>query len=85
MDDCSNFTIMTCVSVFYSCNMMLNMDYFVEELWEHLGLIRVYTKRQGKKPDFDDPLILRGGCSIEHVVSFHRSIIDQDLFLVCNN
>ena len=48
---------------------MLNMDYFVEEVWEHLGLMRVYTKKQGKKPDFDDPLILRGGCSIEHVVS----------------
>ena len=51
--------------------MKLNMDYFVEELWEHLGLIRVYTKRQGKKPDFEDPLILRGGCSIEHVVSLN--------------
>lgn len=51
--------------------MKLNMDYFVEELWEHLCLMRVYTKRQGKKPDFEDPLILRGGCTIEHVVSYY--------------
>mgnify|MGYP001792342469 CR=1 FL=1 len=51
------------------------MDYFVEELWEHLALLRVYTKKQGKKPDFDDPLILRGGCTIEHVVSTEDSIV----------
>ena len=51
--------------------MMLNMDYFLEELWEHLALMRVFTKRQGHKPDFDDPLILRGGCTIEHVVNIN--------------
>ncbi|KAF6032941.1 hypothetical protein EB796_008737 [Bugula neritina] len=65
-------------SIVISCNMKLNMDYFVEELWEHLGLMRVYTKRQGKKPDFEDPLILRGGCTIEHVChAIHRTIVAQ--------
>jgi hypothetical protein len=30
------------------------------------GLVRVYTKTPGKKPDFDEPVVLadhRGGCN----------------------
>jgi hypothetical protein len=26
-----------------------------------LGIVRVYTKPRGKKPDFDDPLVLTDG------------------------
>ena len=48
----------------------LNTDIFRDMLWEYLGLVRVYTKPRGKKPDFDDPLILtegRHGVTIESV------------------
>merc|ERR1712087_233058 len=30
----------------------------VDKRWQYLGLVRVYTKPRGKKPDFGDPLIL---------------------------
>eukprot|EP00967_Tisochrysis_lutea_P084866 scaffold118807_cov31-Tisochrysis_lutea.AAC.1 len=31
------------------------------QVWEYLGIVRVYTKPRGKKPDFEDPLVLTHG------------------------
>jgi len=62
-------------SVVVSCNMKLNLDYLLEVLWDYLALIRVYTKKPGQPPDFDDCLILRRGVTVEHVChSIHRSL-----------
>lgn len=59
----------------FSCNMKLNLDYLLETLWDKLSLIRVYTKKPGEPPDFQGGLILRRGCSVEHVChAIHRSI-----------
>lgn len=53
--------------------MMLNLDYLLEVLWEYLSLIRVYTKKPGQPPDFEDGLILRKGVTVEHVChAIHR-------------
>lgn len=53
--------------------MKLNLDYLLEILWEYLSLIRVYTKKPGQPPDFNDSLILRRGVSVEHVChAIHR-------------
>ena len=55
--------------------MELNLDYMLEKMWEYLSLIRVYTKKPGQPPDFDDCLILRRGCSVEHVChTIHRTL-----------
>lgn len=32
---------------FGSCEKDWNLDFFVDQLWEHLGLLKVYTKRRG--------------------------------------
>lgn len=65
-------------SVVVSCNMQLNLDYLLEALWEELRLIRVYTKKPGAPPDFDDGLILRRGVTVEHVChSIHRTLAPQ--------
>lgn len=62
-------------SVVVSCNMMLNLDFLLETIWEYLSLIRVYTKKPGAPPDFDDCLILRRGVSVEHVChAIHRTL-----------
>ena len=57
----------------------LNTDIFKDMLWEYLGLVRVYTKPRGKKPDFDDPLILtegRHGVSIESACKqIHKTLL----------
>jgi len=61
-----------------SCNMKLNLDYLLESLWEKLSLIRVYTKKPGEPPDFNDGLILRRGCTVEHVChAIHRTIVQD--------
>lgn len=63
---------------FYSCNMKLNLDFLLETLWEYLSLIRVYTKKPGQPPDFEDGLILRKGVTVEHVChAIHRTLAQQ--------
>lgn len=55
--------------------MKLNLDYLLEQMWEYLALIRVYTKKPGQPPDFDDGLILRKGVTVEHVChAIHRTL-----------
>ena len=49
--------------------MRLNLDYLVEVLWEHLNLIKVFTKKRGQKADLVDGIILRNGANVEAVVS----------------
>jgi len=64
-------------SVVVSCNMKLNLDYLLSCIWEALSLIRIYTKKPGKHPDFDDAIIMRGNCTVEHVChAIHRSIVN---------
>ena len=46
----------------------MNLDYLLYQMWEHLALLRVYTKKRGERPDFEDGLILRTGATVEHVV-----------------
>ncbi|XP_065312973.1 developmentally-regulated GTP-binding protein 2-like isoform X2 [Gordionus sp. m RMFG-2023] len=62
-------------SVVLSCNLKLNVDYLLEVLWDQLSLVRIYTKKPGCAPDFSDCIILRKGCTIEHLChSIHRTL-----------
>ena len=57
-------------TVVISCNMRLNFDGLLEKIWEHLDLVRVYTKKANENPDFGDPIVLtndRNGCSVRSV------------------
>jgi ribosome-interacting GTPase 1 len=67
-----------CPCLFFLCALSeerLNLDILLERIWEGLAFIRVYTKPRGKRPDFSEPLIMRDGCSIEHVChSIHRDM-----------
>ncbi|ELU12038.1 hypothetical protein CAPTEDRAFT_149543 [Capitella teleta] len=65
-------------SVVVSCNMKLNLDYFLDVVWEFLALIRVFTKKRGEAPNFEEGLIMRRGCTVEHVChSIHRDLVPQ--------
>merc|ERR1719292_34211 len=62
-------------SVVISCEMKLNLDYLKDSLWEHLDLIRVFTKKPGSRPDFTDAIILRNGVTVKHVChAIHRTL-----------
>lgn len=66
-------------SVVISCNMRLNLEYLVERIWQKLGLVRIFTKKPGNKPDFNEPLILterRDGHNIEAAcMQIHREFV----------
>lgn len=67
-------------TVVISCNMKLNLEYLLEELWEVLALLRVYTKKPGQPPDLEPEmaLILRQGATVEHACHLiHRTLVAQ--------
>jgi len=56
-------------TVVISCNMRLNLDTLLDNMWDEMALVRVYTKPPGGKPDFEEPVVLskyRGGITLEH-------------------
>ena len=56
-------------SVCISCHLELGLDQMLERMWDAMGLVRVYTKKTGARPDFDEPVVLadhRGGRSVRH-------------------
>lgn len=62
-------------TIVISCQEKLNLDYLLDKIWEYLDFIRIYTKPRGKRPDFNEPLIMRNGASIEHVChAIHREM-----------
>ena len=65
-------------NVVISCNMKLNLEYLLDVLWEHLDLLRVYTKKPGQPPDFEDGIILRNGATVSHVChAIHRTLAEN--------
>ncbi|CAB4378813.1 unnamed protein product [Rhizophagus irregularis] len=65
-------------TIVISCEMDLNLDYLVDQMWRHLNLLRVYTKKRGEYPDLEGGLIVRKGATVEHVChAIHRSLADE--------
>jgi ribosome-interacting GTPase 1 len=59
-----------CISVHHD----LNIDYVLDKIWEYLDFIRVYTKKRGARPSFDEPLILRRGSIVQDLCDgIHRN------------
>lgn len=47
-----------------------NVDELLEQMWEKLNLVRVYTRPKGKMPDYSAPVVLRSSaCTVEDFVS----------------
>jgi len=58
-----------------SCELDLGIQDVVDRCWQMLNLIRVYTKRKGVDPDFNEALIVRANSSIEDVCDvIHRTM-----------
>ena len=65
-------------SIVVAASADLNLDRLIEKIWEYLSLTRVYTKRRGEGPDFEEPVVLtagRHGVSVESLCTqIHRSL-----------
>lgn len=57
-----------------------NVDELLEQMWERLNLVRVYTRPKGKLPDYSAPVVLRSNaCTVEDFVSNEFQILRQKL------
>uniref|UniRef100_A0A0A9YYH8 Developmentally-regulated GTP-binding protein 2 n=1 Tax=Lygus hesperus TaxID=30085 RepID=A0A0A9YYH8_LYGHE len=65
-------------TVVISCTERLNFTFLLQMLWRLLNIIHIYTKPKGKKVDFNDPLILPRGSTVQAVCnSIHRDFVDR--------
>ena len=68
-------------SVILSANKGYGNDYFLEKIWDYLGLVRIYTKKKGEQPDFSEPVVLRkhkGGFSVKALVNnIHKELLNN--------
>ena len=56
-------------AIFISAEKERGLDALVERLWAELGLIRIYMDKPGRGIDYEDPLILRAGDTIDDALS----------------
>ncbi|MDR0900410.1 MAG: GTP-binding protein [Methanobrevibacter sp.] len=55
-----------------------NIDYLKDQIFEKLDLIRIYLKPQGKKADYEEPLIIKKGSSVLDVCGkLHREFVKK--------
>lgn len=65
-------------SVVCSLQLDLNLDEVVEEIWYHLGISRIYTKKKGAPPDFVKPFVVKKHSTVEHICKrIHKDIISK--------
>ena len=67
-------------SVVCSAYLKLNLDYVLEQLWDCLALIRVYTKKPGQAPDIGakDGIILRNGSTVLDLCrTIHKTLASE--------
>eukprot|EP00659_Diplonema_papillatum_P005728 gene5728-8756_t len=65
-------------STVISCHWDLGIDLLLETIWEHLNLIRIYTKKKGLPPDFSQPFIMKTGCTVEDVICrIHKDMLSK--------
>lgn len=57
----------------------INLEILKERIFEKLDLIRVYMRPKGMKPDFEDPLIIRKGSSVEDIADKIHGELKNDL------
>ena len=80
IEDCNELT-KDPLNAVISCQMNLGIDLLMEKIWDQLGLVRIYTKKKGEPPDFQEPLILtynRHGLTIKAaIMQLHKDLLKE--------
>jgi small GTP-binding protein len=59
-----------------SADKKLNMGYLKDQIFENLNLMRIYLKPQGKKTDYEEPMIIKKGATVIDVCGkLHREFV----------
>jgi ribosome-interacting GTPase 1 len=65
---------MTTISA--ACSSQADLEAFKRVVYDFLGVVRVYTKAPGKKPDLDEPYVVAGGSTVLDVAEkVHRDFV----------
>ena len=63
-------------AIFISANKQINVEELKREIFDKLNLIRIYLKPQGKKADYEEPLIVRKDSTVREVATkLHRDFV----------
>mmetsp|Transcript_34384 Transcript_34384/g.70915 ORF Transcript_34384/g.70915 Transcript_34384/m.70915 type:complete len:378 (-) Transcript_34384:407-1540(-) len=57
-----------------------NLDGMLETMWEHMDLLRIYTKPKGQIPDYNEPVVIpaKGTPSVEFFCNrIHKALMKQ--------
>ena len=57
----------------------INLEELKEKIFQKLDLIRIYLRPKGQKPDFEEPLIVRNGSTIENIADKIHGDLKKDL------
>jgi uncharacterized protein len=51
------------------------LDYLLEKIWDGLKLLRIYPRKKGNPPDWNEPFILRKGATVESLcIHIHENM-----------
>jgi ribosome-interacting GTPase 1 len=69
-------------SVVMSVHWDLNIEEVIEEIWSHLDILRIYTKKAGAPPDFVKPFVVkRAQSTVENICNrIHKQIAERFKF-----
>lgn len=54
--------------VLISAEKSINLDFLREEIWKRLKLVRIYLVKPDEEPNFEDPIIMKSGETLEDVI-----------------
>ena len=57
----------------------INLETLKEKIFQRLDLIRIYMRPKGEKPDYEEPLIIRNGSTIENIADKIHGELKNDL------
>jgi hypothetical protein len=64
-------------AVFISATEEKGLDAFKRRLWEELGLVRVYMDKPGRGVDYEEPLVIRAGDTVDDALDKLGGTLDE--------
>ena len=65
-------------NVVLSVKQKLGIDMCLQQMWDTLNLLRIYSKKKGGAPDLNEPVIMKNGSTVKtFCLSIHKSMVKK--------